>query len=208
MYLNSFPSNDLQSLIHNFQLQLTELENKMELLRREVKALHTINSRVDAAFRQLQTLKINTNARLDKLENDKQTKKVTKPETIEERFYSWTLQRQLTWGVVVLTCLTGLIQLLPVLARGDIWYLTSISIVYFVLSLGLSYSFWFLGELFCVSYNILEPVFSSQEIGKYMEVARGEHHRYMINSKITKSASILCFIIWLIVWMSKVGLLH
>lgn len=137
----------------------------------------------------------------------KGVKERIEPETPEELFYSWALDRQLTWGVIILACLTGLIELLPSLSTNNRSYFASLSMIYFGLSFGLSYSINYLGKLFRVSYNILEPMFSQRKIGKYLEALVGKHQPYLLKSWVTTSGSVALFVVWCIVWISKAGLL-
>jgi len=151
----------------------------------------------------------------DKKVEDKDVGKTTESVTVAEQFYSWVLERQLTWGVIVLACLTGLIEMLPELAIDNIWYFVSLSAIYFALSSGLSYSVYYLGILFRVPHKVLGeyvqsiPVSHPRKIlGKFLDSLVGTHQSYLLNSRVTASASIISFVLWVVVWISKAGFLH
>jgi hypothetical protein len=135
--------------------------------------------------------------------DDEKVKEAGEIEKEAKDFYSWALNRQLTWGVIILTCLTGLIELLPEISTKNLPYLASISIVYFSLSLALSYSIHYLGKLFRVSHEIVHPIFERKKIGEYQMAIRGKHQPYLLKSWITNSVAILAFCIWLITWILK-----
>lgn len=136
------------------------------------------------------------------MENNKLEEKV-QSQTVLEQIYSWSLQRELTWGIVVLTCLTGLIQLLAVPEENNLWFLISSSMIYVTLSSVLAYSLYYFSKLYHYSRKVLTLKHLSQEVQKYIEATRGMHS-FLLNSKICKLLSVISFCTLLITWFSKI----
>lgn len=136
------------------------------------------------------------------MENDKLEEDV-EPSTNLEQIYSWSLQRELTWGIVVLTCLTGLIQLLAVPEENNLWFLTPSSLIYVTLSSILAYSLYYFSKLYHYSRNLLTSKHLNQEAKKYIQATRGIHS-FLLNYKISKYLSIVSFCTLLITWFSKI----
>jgi hypothetical protein len=128
-------------------------------------------------------------------ESGTQGKEANQPETAEERFYSLVLQRQLTWGVIVLTFLAGILGLLPLLTSESILGLF-LAFIYFILCVGLSYSIYYLGKLFEGIHVYIEPAFKESRIGDYLKRIRGVHTRLLWNPNVSKSIAVVSFFVW------------
>jgi hypothetical protein len=127
-------------------------------------------------------------------------------ERFEDRFYSWKLQRELTWGVVALACLTGTIQLIPFLEKSVSWFSLSIDAIYLALSFGFSYSIWYLGKLFRTNPQNAEPEFYTEKLRRYFKAIEGKHYSWMSNPTVMAVTSILSFALWLIILLSRLEL--
>jgi len=134
--------------------------------------------------------------------NNKFEKKV-ESQTVIEHIYSRSLQRELTWGIVVLTCLTGLIQLLTIPEENNFWYLASSSTIYVTLSSVLAYSLYYFSKLYRYSRKVLTSEHLNQEAKKYIEATQGIHSS-LLNPKISKFLIVISFCTLLITWFSKI----
>lgn len=143
---------------------------------------------------------------LNNMETNEKSKKKIQLQTFKERIYSWMLQRELTWGVVVLTCLTGLIQLLSIPEKSNFWYLASSSAMYVALSSILAYSLFYFSKLYRYSREVLASEFSDERLKRYLESSRGIHSS-LLGPKMSKIISIISFFVLLIAWLSKIGYL-
>jgi hypothetical protein len=132
------------------------------------------------------------------------SEKTAELQTVIEQIYSWSLQRELTWGIVVLTCLTGLIQLLAISEENNFWFLVSSSAIYVTLSSVLAYSLYYFSKLYRYSRKVLASEHLNQEAKKYVEATRGIHS-FLLNPKISKFLSVISFCTLLITWFSKIG---
>jgi hypothetical protein len=136
------------------------------------------------------------------MENNKLEEKA-ELQTVLEQIYSWSLQRELTWGIVVLTCLTGLIQLLAIPGGNNLWFSTSSSIIYITLSSILAYSLYYFSKLYRYSRKVLTSEHLNQEAKKYIEATQGTHS-FLLNPQISKFLSVISFCTLLITWFSKI----
>jgi len=140
---------------------------------------------------------------LTEAENEKEETNgngTTDNETVEERFYSLILQRQITWGVLIFTCLTGLIGLISIRNTSNQVFFISTSIIYICLSTILSYSIYYLNRLFREVDEILSTKLYNQKMGKYLKRVRGSHVSALRDRRVTLVVSIFSFLLWLIVW--------
>jgi hypothetical protein len=128
---------------------------------------------------------------------------------VEEKLRDVTIQTQVTWAVLLLTFLVGLIELLPELKIYNtlLWFSTTLCILYVVLALGLSYSIvrFSIATLFVLEWRKLLPSEACEKVVLLLPV----YERILFDEKqnlrrwIIYIGSVSSFVFWCIIMVGK-----
>ena len=122
-----------------------------------------------------------------------------------EKVYSWILDRQISWGVVLLTCLVGLIELLPAMdsPTSSFAFFVLLDIVYAGLASVLSYSIWYLGRLFRAGYEA--NTFLESNVFAWLRTIQGKHQGFLLSSVFVGFCSLVNLLVWAFLILARFG---
>lgn len=142
---------------------------------------------------------------------EQRTYKVTTyTQEVEEKLREVTIQTQITWAVLLLTCFVGLVELLPELRLyyDMLWFSTALIVVYLVLATGLSYSIirFSIATLFVLEWRRLLP----KEVREKVVYLSPLYEKILFDREkklrkwIVYLGSLLSFIFWCIILVGKI----
>lgn len=126
-----------------------------------------------------------------------------------EKMYDWGLQRQLTWAVIVLTCFTGLIELLSIIAwnPADVLLYFCFLLIYCAFVSGLLYSIYHIKVTFenmtCYGKELKKRIINQHELETSPHltwITKSDGH---VRGWVFWVVIIILFVIWSLIFVDK-----